>query len=449
MKEKEKALEGEVVIKKVDSDGFVYYETLENQSTPNWENLNRFLQKIPVKELIIGTVVFSILLLFPDVTWAKLKPSKFEQEQLIKSREFLDAARQKRGQAKKVVSMKKIIMWNEKLVEFEPTTTIVKYIIQFVSGQINTYRLEKMNRLALIEQTKQLENIANLLKINGGFMAFSAISQAIELGKSLLFYFEKNKNSSKQRRYKKNNDDFLWAENPSNSNRPQFTNFPNWIILLIALLAWQKGGETLSRIRDRLVRSSDPIISSVGNLLNNQKKSNKIVSFIKNRPLFFMIGTFGVIAGTVIIVREVRKLDSVKNVENSALNVLRETINHSYSAFGQFMNTQTNQFQQLWDTKVKNDTQQKKSFEIDISTSKKENGAFATRLENLRKDNSELQILNSVSNTQLKSCVIENQVLRDGITQYALGSDQKLPGELISGDNNILDVPSLPSSRSE
>jgi hypothetical protein len=70
-KNEEKILEGEVVIKKVDSEGFIYYESLNNASEPNWENFNIFLQNMPVKELIIGTVVFSIIFLLPNVTWAK------------------------------------------------------------------------------------------------------------------------------------------------------------------------------------------------------------------------------------------------------------------------------------------------------------------------------------------------------------------------------------------
>lgn len=223
-KNEEKALEGEIVIKKIDSDGNIYYENFKNDSTPNWENLNEFCKKVPLKEIIVGTVILSIVFLIPNVCWAKLKPSKIEQEQLIKGRAFLDAARQKRVQdkiilknlkeAKKVVSMKKIIMWNEKLVEFEPTTSILKYILHFVSGQVHSFRQEKINRLALIQEAKKLaeQQILNdrlriLLRINGCFIGFSVISQIVEKGKKFLEYFEKNPYPKSKKRNQ--DDDFL------------------------------------------------------------------------------------------------------------------------------------------------------------------------------------------------------------------------------------------------
>lgn len=214
-KNTEKVLEAEVVIKKVDSEGFIYYETLKNQSTPNWENFHNFLQNLPVKELIIGTVVLSIVFLIPNVCWAK---NPVEQEQLIRGHAILAASRLKKKQekmvieeAKKMVSMKKITLWNEKLVEFEPTISILKYIVQFVTGQIHTFRQKKIAKLALIEQTKQLaelnEWLSILLKMNGCFIGFSVISQIVEKGKKFLEYFEKNPYPKSKKRNQ--DDDFL------------------------------------------------------------------------------------------------------------------------------------------------------------------------------------------------------------------------------------------------
>ena len=93
----EKVLEGEIVIKKVDSEGFVYYETLQNESTPNWENFNQFCKNVPQKELIVGTVVLLIFFLLPNVCWAK---NPVEQEQLIRGHAILAASRLKKNKKK-------------------------------------------------------------------------------------------------------------------------------------------------------------------------------------------------------------------------------------------------------------------------------------------------------------------------------------------------------------
>ena len=134
-----------------------------------------------------------------------------EEDQLIRGKAILAASRLKKMEAKKIFSMKKITVWNEKLVEFEPTTSLVKYIIQFVTGQIYTFRQEKIAKLALIEQTKQLaelnEWLSILLKMNGCFIGFSVISQIVEKGKKFLEYFEKNPYPKSKKRNQ--DDDFL------------------------------------------------------------------------------------------------------------------------------------------------------------------------------------------------------------------------------------------------
>ncbi len=313
-KNEEKVLEGEVVIKKIDSEGFIYYESLNNASEPNWENLNIFLQNLPVKELIIGTVVFSILLLLPNVSWAKLKPSKMEQEQLIKGRAFLDAARQKRVQdkiilknlkeAKKVVSMKKIIMWNEKLVEFEPTTSIIKYILHFVSGQVHSFRQDKINRLALIQEAKKLaeqqilnDRLSILLRINGGFIGFNVILQIVEKGKKIMQYFEKNPYRKSKKEDQNDDRDFLLWKN---------INVTGLLIALLLLIRLYLSGDCEDLDDPFLQRKQKSLHYLVFKLFKIMlKKKNRIISFIKSKPVLFTI-TIGsvVISAALIIIGE-------------------------------------------------------------------------------------------------------------------------------------------------
>ena len=312
----EKVLEGEIVIKKVDSEGFVYYETLQNESQPNWENLNLFCKNLPITELIVGTVVLCIVLLAPNVCSAT---SKIEKEQLIKARDFLNTARQKRvilKEAKKMVSMKKITLWNEKLVEFEPTISIVKYMIQFVTGQIHIFQQEKITKLALIQEAKKLaqqqilnDRISILLRINGGFICFTVISQIVEKWTKIMQYFEKNL----YRKSKKNdqNDDrnFLLWEN---------INVIAWLIpVLLFITLYLSGCEMECDDLDDpfLQRKQRPLHYLVFKIM--LKKKNIIISFIKSKPVLLTI-TIGivVISAALIIIGE----------QSEELKVLRSII---------------------------------------------------------------------------------------------------------------------------
>jgi len=449
--------EAEIVVEKKDSEGNIYYENVINESNPNWEMVSSFVKKIPIKELIVGTLVFSILFLIPNQCEAK---NKAQKETLIRFQNLVEASKMRKleekillEESKKLISIKKIESLNQTLVHYQPITQLIRYLIGIVNGQIESFKQDKMTKLILLEQAKQLEEqkrfnqkVVTLMTINGGFLGFNAISQAIELGKNILLYFEKNPN----RKYKKKrifDEDFLWEEKKTN-NQQGIKNVPGWLISLIAVIAWQKGGEVLDKVKERLSRSKDPIIASVGNLLNTKKKSNGIVEFVKTRPILFTIGTVGIIAGTVLIIQQIRKLDTVKSVENTALSVLRDTINNSYSAFGAFMHTQSSQFQQLWEKKVLSEAQAQKSSEIEVSSLKKEKGAISDRLDKLRASHSTLETSHAISNTKLESCQNENEVLREGINtcvQKNDNSDNQTP--LVTGGKNILDVPTSRSNQ--
>ena len=309
-KNEERALEGEIVIKKVDSEGFIYYETLNNGSEPNWENFHNFLQNLPVKELIIGTVVVSIVLLLPNVCWAKT----LEQEQLIRGRAFLEASRLKKKQqkivideAKKILSIKKISLWNEKLVEFEPTTSIIKYILHFVSGQVHSFRQEKMNRLALIQEAKKLveqqilnDRLTILLRINGGFIAFNVISQIVEKGKKIMQYFEKNYYQKSKKEDQHDDKYFLLWKN---------INVIGWLIPLLFLIMlspseYEMNSDGLGYpFLQQRQRSLHYLVFNLFKIM--LKKKNRIISFIKSKPVLFTI-TIGsvVISAALIIIGE-------------------------------------------------------------------------------------------------------------------------------------------------